>query len=209
MPDGRRIPLAATSGTVAVACAAAPWLTWLTDTGRAGHCGWTCYRPASSSPLNVVALSGRGGTQVAPVLGVLLLAIALLAAVVALLALRGVRPPVLLGRVLTLAGFAALVWTVVVIVRYAEGGTLVRTREDGVFAANLGGGAIVALIAAAAALLIGGGLALRARWAGWPAGDDDPCPGGSPARRAPDDGTAPSRARTDGRRDRAAAGPGR
>ncbi len=208
MPDGRRIPLAAASGTVAVACAVAPWLTWLTDTGRAGHCGWTCYRPAST-PLNVVSLSGRGGTQVAPVLGVLLLAIALLAAVVALLALRGARPPVALGRVVTLAGFAALVWTVVVIVRYAEGGTLVRTREDGVFAANLGGGAIVALIAAGATVLIGGGLALRARWAGWPAVDEEPCPGGPATRRAPDDGAVPAHARTDGRRDRAAAGPGR
>lgn len=166
MPDGRRITLAAASGTVGVACLVAPWLTWLTDTGRAGHCGWQCYRPLAA-PLHVASLSGRGGTQVALALSVLLLVVALLAGLVLAIALRGGRPPVLLGRMITAAGFVALVWTVVVIVRYAEGGTLVRTKEDGVFAANLGAGAVVALVGAAAAVLFGGGIALRSRWAGY------------------------------------------
>ncbi|MDO9409080.1 hypothetical protein [Patulibacter sp.] len=178
MPVGRRTTLAAASGTIGAACAAAPWLTWLTATGRAGHCGWTCYR-AADAPLNVVSLSGRGGAQVAPALGVLLVALAVLIAAVVVLALVGGRPPVLLGRAVTVVGFAALVWTVVVIVRYAEGGTLVRTQGDGVFAANLGAGAIVSLAAAAAAVLLGGGIALRARWAGYPAPDahHEPAPG--------------------------------
>lgn len=170
MSDGRRIPLAVASGAVGVACAATPWLTWLTATGRAGHCGWTCYRP-TGAPLNVVSLSGRGGAQVAPVLGVLLLVLALLLAAVVVLALLGGRPPVLLGRAVTVVGFVALVWTVLVIVRFAEGGTLVRTDDDGVFAADLGTGAVVALVSSAAAVLLGGGIALRARWAGYPAPD--------------------------------------
>lgn len=185
MPVGRRLTLAAASGTIGVACAVAPWMTWLTATGRAGHCGWTCYRPLAA-PLNVVSLSGRGGAHVAPVLAVLLLVLALLLAAVVVVALAGGRPPVVLGRLITAWAFVVLVWTVVVIVRYAEGGTLVRTRDDGTFAANLGAGAIIGLAAAAAALLLGGGVALRARWAGYPAPvADDPGPAGDDAERRP------------------------
>jgi len=166
MPVGRSIPLAVASGTIAAACATAPWLPWLTASGNGGHCGWSCYR-AAPGPTNVAALAGRGGTQMALGLGALLLVLAALLAVVAVIALQGRRPPVLLGRVLSAGAFVALVWTVLLIVRYAEGGTLVRTRQDGTFAAGVGGGAVVALVAAAAAVLFGGGIALRARWAGY------------------------------------------
>ena len=180
MSDGRRPTLAVASGAVGVACAAAPWLTWLTATGRPGHCGWECYR-SGSSPLNVVSVSGRGGAQVAPVLGVVLLVLALLVAAVVVVALLRGRPPELLGRGVTVVAFVALVWTVVVIVRYAEGGTLVHTDDDGVFAADLGAGAVVALVGSAAAVLLGGGIALRARWAGYPAADDPASGRGEPS----------------------------
>jgi hypothetical protein len=102
---------------------------------------------------------------VTPALSVLFLVVALLALAVLLSALRPGGVPLLLGRLTTAAAFAALIWTVVVIVRYAEGGTLLRTRADGVFAANLGAGAIVALAGASGALLMGGGIALGSAWA--------------------------------------------
>lgn len=170
MHPGRRLLLAAASATVGAACALAPLLTWLTPTQRGGHCGWTCYAPLPV-PDNVVRLGGRGGIDVAPVLAVLLLGVAVLCAALVVLALRGAAPPVVLGRAITAAAFAALIWTVVVIVRFAEGGTLVRTTKDGVFSANVGTGTVVALIAAAGAVLLGGGVALEAEWAGHPAED--------------------------------------
>lgn len=170
MYPGRRLPLAAASGVVGGACALAPVLTWLTPTGQGGHCGWTCYAPLPV-PDNLVVLGGRGGLAVSPALSALLLGVAVLCAVLLLLAIRGTTPPVVLGRLLTVAAFAALVWTVVVIVRYAEGGTLVRTTKDGVFSASVGTGAVVALIAAAGAVLLGGGVALEAGWAGHAAAD--------------------------------------
>lgn len=170
MIPGRRLPLAAASATVGAACGLAPLLTWLTPTTGGGHCGWTCYVPMPV-PANVVVLDGRGGLAVSPGLSALLLAVALLCAVVVVLALRGAVPPVALGRVTVVTAFAALIWTVVVIVRYAEGGTLVRTARDGVFSANVGLGTVVALIAAAGGVLLGGGVALEAAWAGQPAED--------------------------------------
>jgi hypothetical protein len=164
VPSGRRTPLVVASAGVAAASAAAPFLTWLSVNGRAGHCGWTCYVP-SSAPAHVASLAGRSGTAVTPGLSALFLVVALLALAVLLTALRPGGVPVLLGRLTTAVAFAALIWTVVVIVRYAEGGTLLRTRADGVFAANLGAGAIVALAGASGALLMGGGIALGSAWA--------------------------------------------
>lgn len=175
MPVGRRLPLAAASGVAGGACAVAPTLGWLA-VGRNGHCGWTCYVPLPT-PGHVATLPGRAGAQVALPLAVLLFVVAALCAVLVLFALRGISPPVPLGRALTVASFAALVWTVVVIVRYAEGGTLVRTRQEGMFSPTLDVGAVVALIATAASALIGGGVALRARWATV----TTPGPGGSAA----------------------------
>lgn len=164
MARGRRLRLAAASAAVGGACAIAPLLPWLVA-GRNGHCGWTCYVPLPT-PDSVAQLDGRQGTQVAVLLAVVLFVVAVLCAVVLVLALRGVPAPPSFGRVLTVLALAALVWTVVVIVRYAEGGTLVRTDQDGMFAATVGAGAIVALAGAAGAVLLGGGVALEARWAG-------------------------------------------
>jgi hypothetical protein len=99
--------------------------------------------------------------------------------VLVVLALRGAVPPTALGRLIVGASFAALIWTVVVIVRFAEGGTLVRTTRDGLFSANVGTGTVVALIAAAGAVLLGGGVALEAGWAGHPAQDRSESPSGA------------------------------
>ncbi|MEV4419678.1 hypothetical protein AB0L40_06820 [Patulibacter sp. NPDC049589] len=204
MRVGRRTPLAAAAAVVGLACAVAPALTWLTATGHPGHCGWTCYRPLAN-PAPVAALGGRGGMQVAPAIGVLLIVVAILCALALVGALRSAGPPVALGWVLTGTSFATLVGTVVVIVRYAEGGTMVRTDEDGVFTANPGVGAIVALVSAGAAVLVGGMVALRsgrtdpavaAAAEGFMAGDaarartgDDPEGG----RAAPEDAHAAAR----------------
>lgn len=160
MPVARRLPLAAACAAVGAACATTPAFTWLSATGHPGRCGWTCYVPTTQAP-PIATLAGRGGTQVAGALGVLLVVVALLAVVAAVMALRPAGPPVLLGWAIVAAGFAALVWTVLVIVRYAEGGTLVRTPRDGVFSANPAFGAIAGLVATAAAVLLGGLLALR------------------------------------------------
>lgn len=187
MHPGRRLPLAAASATVGIACALAPLLNWLTPTRGGGHCGWTCYAPLPV-PGNVVRLGGRGGTDVAPALAVLLLVVAALCAVLVVLALRGTVPPVALGRLIVGASFAALIWTVVVIVRFAEGGTLVRTTKDGVFSANVGTGTVLALVAAAGAVLLGGGVALEAGWAGHPAEDRGESPSGTRPALGPDRG---------------------
>lgn len=163
MAPGRRLRLAAASGVVGGACAVAPVLPWL-QAGRNGHCGWTCYVPLPA-PASVAQLGGRVGTQVTPVLASVLFVVAVLCSVVLVLAVRGRACPPLLGRVLAVVALGALLWTVVVIVRYAEGGTLVRTAQDGMFAATVGVGAIVSLAGAAGAALLGGGVALGARWA--------------------------------------------
>lgn len=177
MAPGRRLRLAAASGAVGAACALAPGLPWLA-VGHNGHCGWTCYVPLPA-PSNVAHLDGRAGTQIALGLAIALFVVATLCAAVLVLAVRGRTCPPLLGRVLAVVALGALLWTVAVIVRYAEGGTLVRTDRDGVFAATVGAGAIVSLAGAACAALLGGGVALGARWAGAQDGS-----GASPARGA-------------------------
>lgn len=198
MPSGRRTPLVVASAGVALACAAAPWLAWLTVNGRAGHCGWTCPVPAAELPPSdhMATLAGRTGTAISPALAVLLLLVAVLAVVTLVAVLRAEDAAVGLGRVLVLAGFVALLWTVVLIVRYAEGGTMIVTSADGVFAADLGPGAIAALAGAAGGLLTGGAVALGT------SGVPDPRP--EAGRERP--GREPARAATGGSRDTRAGG---
>jgi hypothetical protein len=195
MPVGRRLPLAAASGAVGAACAIAPALPWLTATGRAGHCGWTCYRPLAAT--NVAAIDGRGGLQLAPVLSGLLIVLAVLCLVLLVLALRSAASPVALGWTIAGLGFAALVLTVAVIVRYAEGGSLVRTDADGVFSANVGVGAIVGLAGASAVTLLGGAIALGAGWVGAAAGAAVSTPARTTAADARTDGPGTEGARVD------------
>jgi hypothetical protein len=161
MRAGRRTPLAASAAAVGVACAVSPLLTWLTANGHKGHCGWTCYVPASR-PISIASLGGRGGVQVAPLVGILLVVLALLAAAALVGTLRSPDgPPVALGWTISAVGLGVLIGTVVVIVRYAEGGTMVQTSGDGVFSANPGPGAVVALAATAGAVLLGAAIVLR------------------------------------------------
>ncbi|WP_157260818.1 hypothetical protein [Patulibacter minatonensis] len=191
----------ASAAVVGAACTVSPLLTWLTANGHKGHCGWTCYVP-TSRPVSIAALGGRGGLQVAPLVGILLVVLAVLAVAVLVTALwSSDGPPVALGWTISAAGLGTLIGTVVVIVRYAEGGTMVQTTADGVFSANPGPGAVVALAASAGAVLLGAAVALRPTVAVAVADPAEPVPGGptspDPARTPPrTTGSRPGRTET-------------
>jgi hypothetical protein len=180
----------ALAAAVAVACAVAPFLRWVTVTGV--ECGWACYVPLPEGRASL-QLVGADGWTAATALQIALLVVAVAAAAAALAQARRRPVPGSAWAVLGLLAGAVFLWTLRDVVAWSPTDEGDRPGADAF--ALTGPGAVVALVATGAAVLLGGAQLLAGRTPARPPSGTQagPRPAGPPRPEAGPPPAEPSR----------------